>query len=308
MARICVFDVNETLLDLGALDPVFEGAFGDAGARREWFLQMLQSAFVSTITGSYSPFGEIGAAALKMTAERRGVTLTEENQTTILGGMRELPPHPEVPDALDRLRDAGIRLAALTNSTQAVAEAQLAHAGLTERFERILSADTVRRLKPAPEPYRAAARELGAEVSDTRLVAAHTRPVTWPTTSSGGSAPCARGVWPSRVPAWASSSWWGLCPSSAPRARRTGRPRHLRRSIPRRAVRWPPTAPSSMRCEACPGPTSSGDLPTAQESPPTPSLSRRLAGRRKPPTWPPPTVPISGPSFSPAMCPAGGGP
>jgi 2-haloacid dehalogenase len=27
MARVCVFDVNETLLDLGALDPYFEAAF-----------------------------------------------------------------------------------------------------------------------------------------------------------------------------------------------------------------------------------------------------------------------------------------
>ena len=40
MPRVCVFDVNETLLDLGALDPPFERAFGDAAARREWFLQL----------------------------------------------------------------------------------------------------------------------------------------------------------------------------------------------------------------------------------------------------------------------------
>jgi len=28
--RVLVFDVNETLLDLGALDPLFERTFGDA--------------------------------------------------------------------------------------------------------------------------------------------------------------------------------------------------------------------------------------------------------------------------------------
>jgi len=37
-----VFDVNETLLDLSALDPRFERVFGDASVRREWFMQMLQ--------------------------------------------------------------------------------------------------------------------------------------------------------------------------------------------------------------------------------------------------------------------------
>ena len=173
MARVCLFDVNETLLDLGALDPHFERAFGDAGVRRSWFLQVLQSALVATVTGVYSDFGAVGAAALDMTAQRQGVRLSEEERLSILGGMRELPPHPEVPAALDLLRDAGLRLAALTNNTAEVAEAQLANAGLSDRFEKILSADTVRRLKPAPEPYRAAARALGVETSQVRLVAAH---------------------------------------------------------------------------------------------------------------------------------------
>ena len=173
MARVCLFDVNETLLDLGALDPHFERAFGDAGVRQSWFQQVLQSAFVATVTGVYSDFGAVGAAALDMTAERQGVRLSEEDRLSILGGMRELPPHPEVPAALDLLRDAGLRLAALTNNTAEVAEAQLANAGLSDRFEKILSADTVHRLKPAPEPYRAAARALGVETSQVRLVAAH---------------------------------------------------------------------------------------------------------------------------------------
>jgi 2-haloacid dehalogenase len=173
MARVCVFDVNETLLDLGALDPHFERAFGDAGVRRLWFLQVLQSALVATVTGAYSDFGTIGGAALEMVAEREGVELSEEDRQRILGGMRELPPHPEVAESLDRLRDAGLRLATLTNSTQQVAEAQMESSGLRGYFEQVLSADTVRRLKPAPEPYRMAAESLGVEVGGVRLIAAH---------------------------------------------------------------------------------------------------------------------------------------
>jgi 2-haloacid dehalogenase len=173
MARVCVFDVNETLLDLGALDPHFERAFGDAAVRRAWFSQLLQSAFLATITGAYSDFGTIGGAALEMVAERQGVDLSDEDKQEILGGMRELPPHPEVVESLDLLRDAGLRLATLTNSTQQVAEAQMDNSGLRDYFEQILSADTVGRLKPAPEPYRMAAQSLGVEVERIRLVAAH---------------------------------------------------------------------------------------------------------------------------------------
>lgn len=173
MPRVCVFDVNETLLDLSALDLHFERAFGDASARRAWFLQVLQSAMVATITDAYSEFGAIGAAALRMTAERQGVKLSDEDRQKILGGMRELPPHPEVPESLDLLRDSGIRLAALTNSTRQVAEAQLENAGLADRFEQILSADAVKRLKPAPAPYHFVAESLGVRSGGLRLVAAH---------------------------------------------------------------------------------------------------------------------------------------
>ena len=171
--RVCVFDVNETLLDLAALDPLFERVFGDAAVRRLWFNQMLQSAFVATITDAYVTFGEAAGAALRITEERLGVEVSEDDRQEILGGLRDLPPHPEVPESLDRLHDAGFRLATLTNSTQEVAEAQMQNAGLTDKFEQILSADTARRLKPAPAPYRMAARSLGVSDQGMRLIAAH---------------------------------------------------------------------------------------------------------------------------------------
>src|SRR5919107_1404466 len=171
--RVCVFDVNETLLDLAALDPLFERVFGDTFVRRLWFNQMLQSAFVATITDAYTTFGEAAGAALRMTEERLGVEVSEDDRQEILGGLRDLPPHPEVPGSLDRLRDAGFRLATLTNSTQEVAEAQVQNSELRERFEMVLSADTAKRLKPAPAPYRMAARALGIPDRELRLVAAH---------------------------------------------------------------------------------------------------------------------------------------
>ena len=150
MGRVQVFDVNETLLDLAAMDPHFQRIFGDAGVRVAWFTQMIQSALVGTVTGAYSPFGAHAMAALEMTAEQASVKLASEDKEAVAAQMRQLPPHPEVADALRRLSDAGLRLAALTNSTEEVARAQLEHAGLIDRFELVLSADTVGRLKPAP--------------------------------------------------------------------------------------------------------------------------------------------------------------
>ena len=173
MPRICVFDVNETLLDLGALDPHFERVFGGASARQAWFGQFLTSWLTAMVIGVYQDFGTIGGSALEMVAERQGVDLSDEDKQQILGGMQELPPHPEVEENLGRLREAGIRLAALTNSTQQVADTQIDNSGLRDYFEQVLSADAVQRLKPAPEPYRMTAESLGVEIGQVRLVAAH---------------------------------------------------------------------------------------------------------------------------------------
>jgi 2-haloacid dehalogenase len=173
MAPVCVFDVNETLLDLAALDGEFERLFGDRGVRVTWFGQLLQSAMVATITDRYRDFGTVGRAALEMTAARLGVELSDDDREAVVGGMTRLPAHPEVPGALGRLAEGGLRLAALTNSTERVARAQLEHAGIIEAFEVVLSADAVRRLKPAPEPYRMAADRLGVEPADVLLIAAH---------------------------------------------------------------------------------------------------------------------------------------
>jgi 2-haloacid dehalogenase len=170
---VIALDVNETLLDLRSLDPVFEDLFGDPSLRAQWFAQMLQIAFVGAITDRYVDFTSSQRAALDMLAQRRGVTLPSDAADRVVATMRALPAHPDVPDALSRLRAGGHRLAALSNSPEEVEQAQLAHAGLTDRFDAILSADTVRALKPRREPYELAARTLAVPIGQVLLVAAH---------------------------------------------------------------------------------------------------------------------------------------
>lgn len=173
MSRVIVFDVNETLLDLRALETHFQRVFGDAAVVQAWFAQVLQSALAATVTDAYMDFGAIGGEALDITASRLDVDLLADDRADILGGMLTLPPHVEVPESLAQLRDAGLRLATLTNSAEGAARAQLTNAGLIAYFERVLSVEAVRRFKPAPETYRMAAERLGVEIDQIRLVAAH---------------------------------------------------------------------------------------------------------------------------------------
>jgi len=173
VARLIAFDVNETLLDLAALDPLFARLFGDPAVRREWFAQMLQSMFISIVTDRYADFTALQMGALTLIARRHDTALSEEDRRQVREEMQHLPPHPDVRPALERLRGAGLRLVTLTNSPEQVAQAQIMNAGLDDLFEAVLSADTVRRLKPAPEPYRMVAKRTGVPIEQVRLVAAH---------------------------------------------------------------------------------------------------------------------------------------
>jgi 2-haloacid dehalogenase len=171
--RIIVFDVNETLLNLSSLDPLFELIFGDGRIRREWFATVLRYSQVVTIAGPYADFSALGRAVLDMLAASRDVRLTSEHRDRMQAGLLSLPVHAEVPAALERLRAAGFRLVTLTNSAPSVVRQQLANAGVAMYFEHVFSVDAVRRFKPAPEVYALVARELAVPPHQLRLVAAH---------------------------------------------------------------------------------------------------------------------------------------
>ena len=89
MTRVIAFDVNETLLDLAALDAPFAELLGSAELRPQWFAQMLQLAFVGGLTGRYVDFGTAQRAALSMVAERAGQVGSVENR-------KQLVEHPAI--------------------------------------------------------------------------------------------------------------------------------------------------------------------------------------------------------------------
>ncbi len=173
MTTVIAFDVNETLLDLRALDPAFEELFGSSSLRGQWFAQMLQLSFVGGLTGQYVDFRTAQRAALKMLGQRQNVPISDKTAVQLVDRMSALPPHPEVPAALARLRDSGLKVVALVNSLESVGEDQLTNAGIRDLFEQVISADSVRHLKPAPEPYLAVATRYSVPAAEVRLVAAH---------------------------------------------------------------------------------------------------------------------------------------
>jgi 2-haloacid dehalogenase len=171
---LIVFDVNETLLDLETMAPTFERIFDDTSAMRLWFANFIMYSAALTVAGQYVPFTDIGAAVMKMLADTRGITIKDADKHELTEKFSTMPPHPDVPAALRKLRGAGFRLFTLTDNLLEVQSRQLAHAGIVDLFERRFSADGVKRHKPSPEAYAYVEKELQAKPSQLCLIACHT--------------------------------------------------------------------------------------------------------------------------------------
>lgn len=170
---VIVFDVNETLLDITLLEPLFERIFSDQAIMREWFAQLILYSQSMTLSGLYTPFGELGIGALKMTAAIHKVTITDEDITELKQRMGSMLAYADVVPALTRLRDAGFRLVTLTNSPPSHSPTLLEKAGISQFFEHHFSVESVGKFKPAPETYEMVAKELSVEQSELCLVACH---------------------------------------------------------------------------------------------------------------------------------------
>jgi 2-haloacid dehalogenase len=171
---LIVFDVNETLLDLQTMEPVFERVFGERQAMRLWFANFIMYSAALTVAGCYVPFTDIGAAVMKMLADTRGIKIDDADKHELADKFSTMPPYPEVPAALRRLRDAGFRLFTLTDNLLEVQTHQLTQGGIVDLFERRFSADGAKHHKPARQAYAYFEREMGVEPSQVCMIACHT--------------------------------------------------------------------------------------------------------------------------------------
>jgi 2-haloacid dehalogenase len=170
---ICVFDVNETLIDIEFIAPVFQRIFSDRNVLREWFGQLILYSEAITLSGSYTTFFKLGQGVLEMLASIHNVSITKTDIEELRTRMLTMPAHPDVPAGLKQLKDAGFRLVTLTNSPPDPQASPLKHAGIDVWFEKSFSVDRVRRFKPAPQVYRMVTEELDVQPADICMVAAH---------------------------------------------------------------------------------------------------------------------------------------
>jgi haloacid dehalogenase-like hydrolase len=113
---VVVFDVNETLIDIEALSPLFERVFGDRHVLREWFGHLVLYSMTTTLCGLYEDYVSLGRGLFEMVGAVHGVAVEAADVEALRKGMLTMPAHPDAEEGLSELKRAGFRLVTLTNS------------------------------------------------------------------------------------------------------------------------------------------------------------------------------------------------
>jgi phosphoglycolate phosphatase len=164
--RAAIVDLDGTMVDtLGD----FEAALG--AVLRELRLPAVSRAFIEATVGKGSEhlirsvLAEVGGeAGLYDEAWAR----YQQHYQAINGAHSQV--YPGVHEGLARMREAGWRLACLTNKPGAFATPLLERKGLAGFFERVFGGDAFERKKPDPLPLQRTCEALGSAPAATLMV------------------------------------------------------------------------------------------------------------------------------------------
>jgi 2-haloacid dehalogenase len=119
-----------------------------------WRTRQFEYTWLRTLGGHYADFWQVTEESLVFAAKSLRIDLSADQRDQLMQTWLALKAWPDVAPALQALKAAGIRMAFLSNLTDAMMDAALKNSALEGFFERHLSTDRVRAFKPDPRAYR----------------------------------------------------------------------------------------------------------------------------------------------------------
>jgi 2-haloacid dehalogenase len=167
--RWATFDCYGTLVDWpGGVRDTMQGLWPDADGER--LLEAYMRIEPTRQEGRGTPYREVMAEAMDEVATGSGLTVPEGAAFALADSLPDWRVFPEVPAALEALRDGGWRLAILSNTDADLLDASLAAIGVPVD-ERVVASD-IGSYKPAFGHWETFFRRTGAERSRHVHVAA----------------------------------------------------------------------------------------------------------------------------------------
>ncbi len=158
----CVFDAYGTLFDIGAAAAKCHDILGDKtdALTDIWRSKQLTYTWLRSLMGDYVGFNQVTADALDFALET--LAIDEAGlRDKLLVLYDELDAYPEVPGVLRDLKAAGRYTAILSNGVPGMLQSAVAHAGIGDDLDAVLSVEAVGIYKPHPSVYQLAVEELG---------------------------------------------------------------------------------------------------------------------------------------------------
>lgn len=144
-----------TIFDARSLDQAAEAWFPGKGQALSalWKTRIFEYCWLRTLDRRYADFRRVTEDALRFALASQGLDAKPEAIETMADVFSRLKIWPDSADALKRMRAAGLRLAYLTNLTEAMVESSDEAAGIASLFDDRLSTDRVQAYKPDPRAY-----------------------------------------------------------------------------------------------------------------------------------------------------------
>ena len=172
MTTTLAFDVYGTLIDPFGISTKLHEYVGDQAPQfaQTWRDKQIEYLFRRALMHEYRDFPTCTRQALEFTNERLQTDLSDAGKDTLMEKYRVLPPYPDVPEALQKLKTANFRMYAFSNGQPDDLEHLLEHAGLSEHLDGIVSVHDVQSYKPAPAVYRHFLDSTNAKEKHTWLI------------------------------------------------------------------------------------------------------------------------------------------
>jgi len=170
---VVVFDVNETLSDLGPMADHFAEVGAPPTLASTWFAAVLRDGFGLTAAGAAPSFEVVARGVLRTLLSAADVAHLDAAVDTVMSGFASLRVHSDVPVGVRALRASGRRLVTLSNGSVRATEALLGRARLRDAFDLLLAAPDSGAWKPARSAYLTCAEACAVPPEEILLVAVH---------------------------------------------------------------------------------------------------------------------------------------
>ena len=153
--RAVAFDAFPIFDPRAAFAAIAEAAPNHADQLREAFFdKVFAYTWLRTAAGRYEEFSRIMDDALLYAAASLKLELSPKARGRVVDVFFALPLWPDAKSVLERLRGRGLRLAFLSNMSEAMLRSNMRLNGIEHLFDHVLSTDRAQVFKPHPAAYR----------------------------------------------------------------------------------------------------------------------------------------------------------